>query len=90
MFDTSTATVGTSAVEVVTKNATRYGWCIHNAGSVTIYIGPDNGVTTGNGFPIAAGEKWGVARDNQSHHPAGGPVWAISGSAGQDVRIATF
>jgi hypothetical protein len=90
MFDTDQETVGTSAVEVVAKYPGRYGWAIYNAGTVDIFIGPDSAVTTANGFPIPAGTSFGIARDNQSHHPASGPVYAISGSAAQDVRIATF
>lgn len=90
MPEISNTTVGVTATQVLAKSPTRFAWSIANEGSSKIYIGPDSNVTTATGYPIAAGTSFGVARDNQSHHPANGPIYAISGSAGQDVRAISF
>ena len=73
-------TVGTAAVRIDTGLTGRKWIVIFNNGGDTIYIGGSSGVTTAGGMPI----------------PAGGPasfvlgpyqqIWAISGTAGQDVR----
>jgi hypothetical protein len=86
----SNTTVGTTAVEVVSKDSTRWGFAIANEGAAKIYVGPTEDVTTATGYPIAAGGQWSISRDNQGFHPAGGPVWAISGTPGQDVRSVSL
>jgi hypothetical protein len=71
-------TVNTTAVEVLPANADRTSWLVHNNGNVDIFLGSDNTVTAANGMPVPAGGKVGDVD--------GGAVWAISGTAGQDVR----
>ena len=71
-------TVGTSFVEVIAANASRTGWTIQNNGTAPIYIGSTDAVTVSNGLKIVAGGTYG--EDSQ------GSVYAISGTAGQDVR----
>lgn len=78
-------TVGTTAVNLVASAlAGRKEIMIQNRGNKDIFIGSSNAVTTANGFRIAGGATFGVSV---------GPniaVWAISGTAGQDVRLLEF
>lgn len=48
----TTASPGTSASSVLAANASRKSATIHNAGLVTVYLGP-SGVTTSDGIPLA-------------------------------------
>lgn len=78
----STATVGTSAVELASSPlANRKKIIVQNNGDKAIYLGGANTVTTANGICIPKGASfeldWGPSVD----------LWAISSSAGQDVRI---
>ncbi len=73
------ADVGTAAVQLLGANADRTAWIVNNNGDDTIYIGADNSVTVYNGLPVPAGGTFG---DNDQ-----GAVWAVSGTAGQDVRF---
>lgn len=74
------ATVGTTAGLLVPACEGAVG--IFNNGAATIYIGYDSNVTTVNGFPIPSGSGLGVNSQSVQN-----PIWAISGTAGQDVRI---
>jgi len=82
-FDTSAVTVGLTAIKLPTSNlASRKGLLIQNLGNKPIYIGTST-VTTSTGVQIAGGGTYEAS-------PGMGPalqVWAISGTAGQDVRI---
>jgi hypothetical protein len=71
-------TVGTSAVELMAANSARRSWFVYNNGSVPIYVGSSSGVTTANGTPVPVGG--GLGGDDAA------AVFAISGSASQDVR----
>ena len=75
----SNETVGTAAVQLLAGNTSRKGWKVVNNGTVPIYLGSDNPVTTANGEPLAVGAAAGW--DDQDE------LWAISGTAGQDVRV---
>lgn len=74
-------TVGTVAVVVSAANTLRQSVTIQNLGSVPIYVGP-SGVTTASGVAVQAGEA--ITLDKQT-----AAVYAISGTAGQDVRVLT-
>jgi len=74
-------TVGTSAAVVSAASATRQSVLIQNLGSVDIFVGP-SGVTTSNGLKVAAGETL-TLDDNVA------AIYAISGTAGQNVRVLT-
>lgn len=76
------ATVGTSAVELASSPlANRKKIIVQNNGSKAIYLGGANTVTTSNGICIPKGASfeldWGPNVD----------LWAISGTAGQDIRV---
>lgn len=84
----SAVTVGTAATAIISgedyasgSGDGRVTYEILNNGNVTIYIGGTNAVTTANGSPIPAGG----ARTLDLR--LGAVVYAISSSAGQDVRI---
>ena len=79
------ATVGTSAVQLAAASTSRKNVVIVNAGTATIYLGKDNTVTaTGatGGIPLPAGAT--LTDENTTD-----AWWAISGTAGQDVRVLT-
>lgn len=72
-------TVGTSAVVVAASNINRRSALIVNSGAAVVYVG-GLGVTTANGIPVPA---LGGAIDLS----ATAAIYAISGSAGNDVRV---
>jgi hypothetical protein len=79
-IEQSNKTVGTSAAVLVAASGDRVGLHVYNLGSVLIYVGKDSSVSSTNGYPIAASTEkvfldWTDA------------VYAISGTAGQDVRV---
>lgn len=78
-------TVGTTATPARVGGANlanRKNLTIYNNGTQTIYWGYANTVTTANGIPIVKGQwaSWSIG--------ANVTVFLISGSAGQDVRVA--
>lgn len=75
-----TVTVGTSAVQVIAANDANTGWIIQNLGAAAIFIGSSNAVTTANGI-------WIEENGGQLSWDHRGDVYAISGSAGNDVRF---
>jgi hypothetical protein len=77
----ATVTVGTSAVSVAAASPTRQSVTIQNLGAADIFIGP-SGVTTANGLRVASGEA--LTLDKQTAQ-----LFAISGAAGNDVRVLT-
>lgn len=72
-------TVDTTAVLVAAANAQRSTLLIQNQGSANIAVGPDASVTTATGIVVAPGGSMSVT--------VGTAIYAISGSAGQDVRF---
>lgn len=67
-------------VVLVAANAAGTGWIIQNLGAAAIYVGVDNTVTVANGIRIDANGghlSWDYRGD----------IYAISGSAGNDVRV---
>ena len=77
-------TVGTSAVQLDTAFAGRSAVTVVNNGTAVVYIGT-TGVTTSTGIPLAAsGGTWTLPWGSAI------PVYGISGTAGQDVRVAEY
>jgi hypothetical protein len=72
--------VGTTALQIVgnVESVTT----IYNNGTATIYLGYDLNVTTVNGLPIVVGAAYNISSQATQN-----PIWAISGTAGQDVRV---
>tara|TARA_R110002124_G_scaffold266813_1_gene433800 strand:+ start:10492 stop:11067 length:576 start_codon:yes stop_codon:yes gene_type:complete len=71
-------TVGVAAVQLMAQNNSRTGWFIYNNGTAPIFVGSDNTITAANGTPIPVGG--GMGGDDTDE------IWAISGTAGHDVR----
>lgn len=79
---TSTASVGTSAVELASSPlADRTRILVQNKGSKDLYVGEANTVTTANGICIPRGASMELP------YGAGANIWAISSAAAQDVRV---
>ena len=85
----STFSVGVHSVE--TGAAVQIGQRAMGRGSVLIqnldaanpiFIGPDNGVTAGNGFRIGPGDSVELDETN-------GDIWAISTGGTVDTRVLT-
>lgn len=70
----------TSASSIVAANASRKSVTIHNAGTVTVYLGLNGSVTSSNGLPLGAGA---TLSDDASTD-----AWyAITASGTGDLRI---
>ena len=78
-FNYAAVTMGTAAAVIKAANADRFGIAVFNLGSVTIYLGYSNAVTTAAGFPLLS--NTGLYFDGYT-----GALWGISGTASQDVR----
>lgn len=75
--------VGTSATRVVAGRSQRKSLVVQNLGAAAVYVGGP-GVTVAGGMQVPANGSLEV--DGLS-----GDLWAISGTAGQDVRwMGTF
>lgn len=79
----SNPTVGVAQSAILAANPSRKLMMIQNLGSNAIYIGFGNNITTVTGFQIPSGATF-----IDDHFL--GVVNAISGTAGQDVRIVEF
>lgn len=73
--------VGVAATLVAAASTTRMAVTIQNLGTVDVFVGP-SGVTVASGVKIASGGA--ITLDKQT-----AAVYAISGSAAQDVRVLT-
>ena len=71
--------VGVAEVSLVVANAARHAVTFQNLGTVDIFIGK-TGVLTTTGLKIAAGQAYTTTTCT-------GEYFAISGTAGQDVRV---
>ena len=71
-------TVGLVAGQIAAADVDRAGLIIQNLGAADVYVG-GSAVTTASGIKIASG---GVLTLE-----TGAAVYAVSGSAGQDVRV---
>lgn len=76
----SNPTVGVTASAILNQNTSRRQYIIENLGTADIYIGGTSAVTTATGLKIPSG---GIFADDVYT----GALYAISGTAGQDVRV---
>jgi len=72
--------VGLAPVCVLPANPKRIQYSIVNNGGATIYLGANSGVTVNSGEPLAVGAMISDDKDKED-------VYAISGSADQDIRV---
>lgn len=90
-FTTLNVTVGVAAGLLVASDAgdtNRRSLSVYNNGTATIYLGPAATVTVAagsnlGGFPVPAGASFTLDRASQDN------LYAISGTAAQDVRVFT-
>ena len=80
----NTVTVTSTATKIVDANTQRQSLIISNAGSVTIYIGPDNTVTTSNGTPLVSGGN--LTEDSGGTRMQLGTVYGIVATGTCDCR----
>ena len=80
----NTVTVTNTATKIVDANSQRQSLIIANAGSVSIFIGPDASVTAANGTPIVAGGN--LSEDSGGTRMQMGPVYGITASGTADTR----
>lgn len=84
--------VTTSATEIVSKsrsaNTPRIGLLIRNLSSQTLYLGEDATVTTGNGYPLDAGDEIIFDFDGgKNQYFYRGAVHGIVASDTADIRV---
>jgi hypothetical protein len=77
---TTPITVGTAAIQL-TSGLDTGAVEIQNLGPAAIYVSGANTVTVGTGREVIAGESWTITIGPDVE------LWAISGSAGNDVRV---
>lgn len=78
-------TVGGTPVRIVSANPNRSSILIQNTdASVKLYIGPDSGITTSNGFVVP--ENYGSFFEDRSQYIYKGAIWGIS-SGSIDIRF---
>lgn len=71
--------VGATASALVADNFGRVALKIANLGSASVFLGGDDQVTAGTGFPVRAGETIVIETTSE--------VWAVAASGTQDVRV---
>lgn len=76
----ASAPTGAAAVALA-ANASRIEALIRNAGSVVVYLGKDNTVTTANGVPLNPGDALTDDRSTDAW-------WAITAGGTGDLRIS--
>lgn len=76
----TTVSVGTSATQILASKITRRSFEIAHNGAATVFLGPDNTVTTSNGTPL-------LAYATYSRPGYTGAVFGIVASGTQDVRV---
>lgn len=79
----NTVSVASTATAILTGNAARAGYILHNAGEVNIYLGGNNSVTTSNGTILSPGEK--ILADGGSAY--NGAIWGIVSGGTCDLRF---
>ncbi len=84
-METYSVKVGTTAKRIVDYSPRRTVIMIYNNSGNTIYIGTGQGVTTDNGFPLAANQGMVIAREFGDDPTKA--VWAISDTDNLDVRV---
>ena len=76
-----TVTVTTTASRIDQEDGGSQGFAVYNNGSATVYLG-GSGVTTSNGYPLAAGEHMGADLDFREE-----AIYAVCASGTVEVRV---
>ena len=89
-IDARAVTVETTATRLDTADETDSvagsAVAVYNNGSVTVYVG-DSGVTTSNGFPLAAGSSMSFEIDTEPGDLPGDALYGIVASGTAEVRV---
>jgi hypothetical protein len=79
-------TVGTTVVQLCVLDGARIWLSIQNAGAATIYVSTLNTLAVNQGFVVPAGGFLFFNWKDDLEFPTL-PLWAISGSAGNNVHV---
>lgn len=80
-----TISVGDTATLIVSGNTARQSIMLSNTdGTLTVYIGPDNSVTTANGIPIYGYQTVDMIKHLAGHYK--GDIYGIVSAGTADVR----
>lgn len=77
-FNTGTVNVTTSATLILASNTLQKRRVIKNIGSVTVFIGSNNSVTSSTGFPLDTNNELQIGDFN-------GTIYGITASSSSDV-----
>ena len=80
----NTVTITTSATKIVTANPNRQSLILANTGTGTVYLGPDNTVTTANGTPLL--QDGTLTEDDGGSRMFMGDVWGVVATGTSDLR----
>jgi len=80
-------TVDTTAIKLIGNNPRRVAWTASNRGSSDCAVSFAQDVTTGNGFILAASGGTIESYVDEDGETVSAALYAVSGSAGQTVRI---
>ena len=75
--------IGTSATLIVSANEKRKWLKIANISSQIVYIGPDQNITTSNGFPIFEYQQFSSDKFSESYL---GSIYGIVASLTSNIR----
>jgi hypothetical protein len=79
----SGVTMSGAAAMIMDFDADRRGHMLKNTGSVTVYLGPSNILSTADGIPVAAGAT--ITLDPQGACYAG-QIWGMTAGAAGEIR----
>lgn len=80
----NTVTITTTATLIAANNAKRQSLMIANTSSGTVFLGPDNTVTTANGIPLL--QDGNLTEDSGGTRMFMGDVYGIVAAGTSDVR----
>jgi hypothetical protein len=82
----SSVTVGTTAVRLVRENARRIRCLLVNSGGAVVVLGVDASVTDTTGIPVSPGNAVEFTFQDD-YERVGRAIWAVSAAAGNTVQI---
>lgn len=80
----NTITVTDSATLIIGASSARRGLVIANEGTVNVFIGPNDSITTANAMPLYPSEKF---TNSAKHELWAGAVYGIVATGTADVRF---
>ena len=80
----NTVTITINATKIVSANPSRQSLILANVGTGTVYLGPNNTVTTANGVPLL--QDGTFTEDDGGSRMFMGEVWGIVAADTSDLR----